>query len=128
MKELKIVNSKQSDVDAFMAEILLLESLPVHKNLVRFLFHHQSSDRVRIFMRRYESTLDTWLLVRRDWGWREITYIVANEISQQRRGAIVRSTSTYLRWPPSRWTWCAHWKSFMTTRLCIATWYKVLSA
>ncbi len=66
MKELKLANSKQSDVDAFMAEILLLESLPVHKNLVRFLFHHKSSDRVRIFMRRYESTLDTWLLVSSD--------------------------------------------------------------
>ncbi len=34
MKELKLANAKQSDVDAFMAEMLLLESLPSHKNLV----------------------------------------------------------------------------------------------
>lgn len=61
MKELKIANAKQSDIDAFIAEIFLLESLPPHKNLVRFLFHERSSDRIRIFMRRYEGTLERWL-------------------------------------------------------------------
>ncbi len=66
MKELKIANAKQSDIDAFMAEIFLLESLPPHKNLVRFLFHQKTSDRIRVFMRRYESTLDVYLKARRE--------------------------------------------------------------
>lgn len=61
VKELKLANSKESDVDAFMAEILLLESLPNHKNIVRFHFHQRTSDRIRIFMRRYENTLDVYL-------------------------------------------------------------------
>lgn len=61
MKELKLANAKQSDVDGFMAEMLLLESLPNHKNIVRFLFHQRTSDRIRIFMRRYETTLESYL-------------------------------------------------------------------
>ncbi len=61
VQELKVVNAKQSDIDAFLAEIFMLESLPTHKNLVKFLFHQRSSERVRIFMRRYEGTLDLWL-------------------------------------------------------------------
>ncbi len=65
MKELKIANAKQSDIDAFAAEVFLLESLPPHKNLVRFLFHQKTSDRIRVFMRRYESTLDVYLVARK---------------------------------------------------------------
>lgn len=65
MKELKIENAKQSEIDAFSAEIFMLESLPPHKNLVRFLFHEKGHDRIRIFMRRYEGTLDNWLADRR---------------------------------------------------------------
>ena len=64
MKELKVDNAKQSEIDAFSAEIFMLESLPPHKNLVRFLFHQKGSDRIRIFMRRYESTLDLYLAKR----------------------------------------------------------------
>ena len=66
MKELKIVNAKQSDIDAFVAEIFMLESLPAHKNLVRFFFHQRTSERIRVFMRRYENTLDMWLKNRRE--------------------------------------------------------------
>ena len=66
VKELKIANAKQSDVDSFSAEIFMLESLPAHKNLVRFLFHEKTSDRIRVFMRRYEGTLDVYLKNRMD--------------------------------------------------------------
>lgn len=66
MKELKIANAKQADIDAFSAEIFMLESLPAHKNLVRFLFHEKTSDRIRVFMRRYEGTLDQHLKARMD--------------------------------------------------------------
>jgi PAS domain S-box-containing protein len=66
MKELKVANAKQSDIDAFSAEVFLLESLPPHKNLVRFLFHQKTSDRIRVFMRRYEGTLDVYLRARKE--------------------------------------------------------------
>jgi hypothetical protein len=69
VKELKIAQAKQSDVDAFSAEIFMLESLPPHKNLVRFLFHEKTSDRIRVFMRRYEGTLDLVLKARLDKVW-----------------------------------------------------------
>ena len=65
-KELKIQNSKQCDIDAFLAEIFMLESLPPHKNLVRFLFHRKSEERIQIFMRRYEGTLDELLHQRKE--------------------------------------------------------------
>jgi serine/threonine protein kinase len=65
MKELIVENSKQSDIDQFLAEVFLLESLPPHKNLVRFLFHHKGHASIRIFMCRYEITLDSFLKERR---------------------------------------------------------------
>eukprot|EP00026_Physarum_polycephalum_P004312 Phypoly_transcript_04330.p1 GENE.Phypoly_transcript_04330~~Phypoly_transcript_04330.p1 ORF type:complete len:683 (+),score=138.92 Phypoly_transcript_04330:105-2153(+) len=57
MKELHIDESLGSDIDSFMAEILLLEKLPYHKNVVRYLFHTRSETTLRLFMEQYTGSL-----------------------------------------------------------------------
>ena len=58
----------------------MLESLPPHKNLVRFLFHRKGNDRIRIFMRRYESTLDLYLSKRR--GAEKIEFLSIGDVAR----------------------------------------------
>src|SRR5690348_2743314 len=38
-------------------EMALLETLPPHKNLVRYLFHHREPQKIRIFMTKYSGTM-----------------------------------------------------------------------
>lgn len=57
MKELHLGDSVSTDIDGFMAEILLLEKLPYHKNVVRYLFHTRSETSLRLFMTQYTGSL-----------------------------------------------------------------------
>ncbi len=55
MKEV-IVQGEGFSTEGFEQEITLLESLPHHKNLVRYLFHVKTHSSIRLFMTRYRST------------------------------------------------------------------------
>jgi len=57
MKELHLDESSSGGIDSFMAEILLLERLPYHKNVVRYLFHTRSDTTLRLFMEQYAGSL-----------------------------------------------------------------------
>jgi len=57
MKELHIGESSPSDIDSFSAEIMLLERIPFHKNVVRYLFHTRTETTLRLFMTQYAGTL-----------------------------------------------------------------------
>jgi serine/threonine protein kinase len=53
MKELDLSYISNTMKASFESEILLLESLPPHKNLVRYLFHQLSKTKMRLFMTYY---------------------------------------------------------------------------
>jgi len=57
VKELNLSGIGSDVVAKFESEILLLESLPKHRNLVRYLFHDRTKTTFRLFMTRYHSTL-----------------------------------------------------------------------
>eukprot|EP00026_Physarum_polycephalum_P004554 Phypoly_transcript_04576.p1 GENE.Phypoly_transcript_04576~~Phypoly_transcript_04576.p1 ORF type:complete len:652 (+),score=90.89 Phypoly_transcript_04576:179-2134(+) len=57
MKELRIDDTLPSDIESFSAEILLLERIPYHKNIVRYLFHTRTESNIRLFMTKYTGTL-----------------------------------------------------------------------
>jgi len=57
MKELRIDDVSQSDMESFAAEIVLLEKIPFHKNVVRYLFHTKDDTTLRLFMTKYVGTL-----------------------------------------------------------------------
>eukprot|EP01094_Clydonella_sp_ATCC50884_P023081 TRINITY_DN543_c0_g1_i8.p1 TRINITY_DN543_c0_g1~~TRINITY_DN543_c0_g1_i8.p1 ORF type:complete len:1139 (-),score=517.82 TRINITY_DN543_c0_g1_i8:161-3274(-) len=57
MKELVIPQNSVGAVESFEKEITLLESLPMHPNIARYLFHQQDGDRLRLFITRYAGTL-----------------------------------------------------------------------
>lgn len=57
MKELRLDDTVPSDMSSFSAEILLLERIPAHKNVVRYLFHSKTDTHLRLFMSQYSGTL-----------------------------------------------------------------------
>lgn len=57
MKELRLDDTIASSLDSFSAEILLLEKIPFHKNVVRYLFHTKTETHLRLFMAQYTGTL-----------------------------------------------------------------------
>lgn len=52
LKEIDFVEPE--DASHIEKEIQILESLPYHKNLVRYLFHEVTKSRIRLFMTRYQ--------------------------------------------------------------------------
>jgi regulator of replication initiation timing len=56
-KELIDVGNNARTKAYFEKEISLLESLPHHKNIVRYLFHDVQGSKIRLFMMRYRSSL-----------------------------------------------------------------------
>ena len=55
MKSIEL--SSVETIEQVEAEIRILESLPHHPNIVRYLFHHRSGGRLRLFMTKYHCTL-----------------------------------------------------------------------
>ena len=64
MKELNIDGVDPIILEAFVSEIEVLESLPYHKNVVRYLFHTRSDSKLRLFMTRYATSLTNVLKTR----------------------------------------------------------------
>lgn len=60
---LKVLNkptgflADQSLLDGFLQEITLLESLPNHRNLVRYLFHEETPTQIKLYMTKYSGSL-----------------------------------------------------------------------
>jgi len=65
-KVLSLEGLPAAQVAKFESEVSLLESLPPHKNLVRYLFHQTNRSTMRLFMRRYATTLRGYLQERRE--------------------------------------------------------------
>mmetsp|Transcript_1111 Transcript_1111/g.1262 ORF Transcript_1111/g.1262 Transcript_1111/m.1262 type:complete len:528 (+) Transcript_1111:42-1625(+) len=66
MKELDMRGVNDEKVSKFMNEIKLLERLPGHPNIVRYLFHQQKNDKLRLFMTHYTDSLRGVVRRRRD--------------------------------------------------------------
>jgi hypothetical protein len=48
MKELDIKGMDNTAIESFTSEICLLESIPYHKNLVRYLYHYGDESKIRV--------------------------------------------------------------------------------
>jgi PAS domain S-box-containing protein len=57
VKELHIVGKTPDELALFESEIMLLESLPKHRNLVRYLFHNKLPTKYQLFITRYDASL-----------------------------------------------------------------------
>lgn len=61
MKELDTSHMSQYTIDGFLGEIQLLEFLPQHDNISRYLFHEISGSRIRLFMTQYHGSLGSFI-------------------------------------------------------------------
>eukprot|EP00027_Filamoeba_sp_ATCC50430_P018876 CAMPEP_0168578504 /NCGR_PEP_ID=MMETSP0413-20121227/21368_1 /TAXON_ID=136452 /ORGANISM="Filamoeba nolandi, Strain NC-AS-23-1" /LENGTH=350 /DNA_ID=CAMNT_0008612355 /DNA_START=1 /DNA_END=1050 /DNA_ORIENTATION=+ len=61
MKEFSVHGVEGALVEGILTEISLLESLPYHRNLVRYLFHQATETRIRLFMTKYACNLTSYL-------------------------------------------------------------------
>ena len=57
VKELQRTSLSPEVASRFEFELAMLESLPTHDNLVRYLFHHTTSTHFQIFISRYDGSL-----------------------------------------------------------------------
>jgi serine/threonine protein kinase len=58
VKELDAVTSEFPDLrEKLESEIALLEALPYHKNIVRYLFHEEVDNKITLFMTKYSCSL-----------------------------------------------------------------------
>jgi len=65
MKEFHIDYADPSMMEGIETEVSLLESLPFHRNLVRYLFHQRTNTTIRIFITRYSCNLSSILKKRK---------------------------------------------------------------
>eukprot|EP01094_Clydonella_sp_ATCC50884_P007120 TRINITY_DN162_c0_g1_i7.p1 TRINITY_DN162_c0_g1~~TRINITY_DN162_c0_g1_i7.p1 ORF type:complete len:631 (+),score=230.58 TRINITY_DN162_c0_g1_i7:53-1945(+) len=65
MKAISIDAANNQQLLALSNEISVLESLPYHRNLVRYLFHRTLANRIEIFVTQYECTLSDLIERRR---------------------------------------------------------------
>eukprot|EP01095_Lingulamoeba_sp_RSL-Kostka_P000593 TRINITY_DN1086_c0_g1_i1.p1 TRINITY_DN1086_c0_g1~~TRINITY_DN1086_c0_g1_i1.p1 ORF type:complete len:777 (+),score=195.33 TRINITY_DN1086_c0_g1_i1:63-2333(+) len=61
MKEINIKHSTPQEIRGFEQEINLLETLPYHPNICRYLFHEKNSSSLRLFMTKYNCSLKSYL-------------------------------------------------------------------
>mmetsp|Transcript_35641 Transcript_35641/g.55626 ORF Transcript_35641/g.55626 Transcript_35641/m.55626 type:complete len:251 (-) Transcript_35641:3041-3793(-) len=61
LKVLSLEGVNATQIEKFEKEVSFLESLPAHKNLVQYLHHQQTRGSIRLYMRRYHSTLRDYL-------------------------------------------------------------------
>eukprot|EP01122_Echinamoeba_exundans_P001021 TRINITY_DN1096_c0_g1_i3.p2 TRINITY_DN1096_c0_g1~~TRINITY_DN1096_c0_g1_i3.p2 ORF type:complete len:464 (-),score=52.45 TRINITY_DN1096_c0_g1_i3:2149-3540(-) len=57
MKEMNLRDVPEYSMKSFETEIELLERLPFHPNIVRYLFHERKGDKLRLFMTKYSTSL-----------------------------------------------------------------------
>jgi serine/threonine protein kinase len=65
MKEMSLEGVSEQEAKSFDTEIELLEKLPYHPNIARYLFHVKSDDRIRLFMTKYAVSLREVISTRR---------------------------------------------------------------
>lgn len=84
-KELYLEDLDDERIQSFEDEIRTLISLPHHRNLVQYLFHQRSAKTVRVFMSRYDTSLDQilqqWRAERKQLSRRDVIHFVM-EISR----------------------------------------------
>jgi len=68
MKEIPTEGVTGAALQSILNEVTVLEKLPYHKNLCRYLFHRMLPNSVQIFMRRYNTNLALELCRRADSG------------------------------------------------------------
>ena len=61
MKELDLSDMNQYSIDSFTGEIRLLELLPQHENISRYLFHENNDNCIRLFMTQYNGSLGSYI-------------------------------------------------------------------
>lgn len=61
VKELSKETVDQSSEQSFDSEITLLEKLPTHPNICKYLFHTRDGKTIRLFMTRYDDTLGAYI-------------------------------------------------------------------
>jgi PAS domain S-box-containing protein len=61
LKELNVSRCNDATIEAFETEIRIVESLPYHPNICRYLGHDRRGDTIRLFMTRYSSTLASYI-------------------------------------------------------------------
>lgn len=61
MKELSTSEMSQTSIESFSREIRLLELLPPHENIVRYLFHEVKDNFLRLFMTQYDCNLGQYI-------------------------------------------------------------------
>eukprot|EP01121_Diplochlamys_sp_Union-15-3_P019168 TRINITY_DN715_c0_g2_i3.p1 TRINITY_DN715_c0_g2~~TRINITY_DN715_c0_g2_i3.p1 ORF type:complete len:313 (+),score=53.55 TRINITY_DN715_c0_g2_i3:65-1003(+) len=66
MKELNLEGVKDTTIKQFETEIKLLEDLPYHPNIVRYLFYERKGNCLRLYVTRYSSSLRSVLHTRRE--------------------------------------------------------------
>mmetsp|Transcript_7496 Transcript_7496/g.23097 ORF Transcript_7496/g.23097 Transcript_7496/m.23097 type:complete len:970 (-) Transcript_7496:106-3015(-) len=56
-KTLDLEFATKTQLNAFTNEVMILQQLPYHKNIVRYLFHQESKNTLTLFMSHYRCTL-----------------------------------------------------------------------
>jgi len=59
MKEFTFAYSNEASLRSFEQEIMLLEDMPPHPNIARYLFHTKSSNKISMFMTKYSGDAGT---------------------------------------------------------------------
>jgi hypothetical protein len=65
MKEMDLEGVSEIEAKSFDTEVELLEKLPYHPNIARYLFHEKTDGRVRLFMTKYAVSLRDVINTRR---------------------------------------------------------------
>eukprot|EP01102_Stenamoeba_stenopodia_P005887 TRINITY_DN16601_c0_g1_i1.p1 TRINITY_DN16601_c0_g1~~TRINITY_DN16601_c0_g1_i1.p1 ORF type:complete len:215 (+),score=37.48 TRINITY_DN16601_c0_g1_i1:637-1281(+) len=66
MKEFTFAYSNEASLRSFEQEISLLEGMPPHPNIARYLFHTKNANKICLFLTKYSGTLRDVLSNRKD--------------------------------------------------------------
>jgi len=61
MKQLSTEGMGQEKIEAFSREVRMLELLPPHENIVRYLFHDAKENAIRLFITHYDGSLGSYI-------------------------------------------------------------------
>lgn len=65
MKEFDVKDHSKDQISNFESEIALLENLPVHKNIVRYLSHRRVDTKLQLFITKHETNLSKIIRAKR---------------------------------------------------------------
>merc|ERR1712137_49005 len=61
MKQLSTEGMGQDKIEAFSRKVRMLELLPPHENIVRYLFHDAKENAIRLFITHYDASLGSYI-------------------------------------------------------------------